>query len=123
MFELKPILEEFEAVKQTVLELCPGNSNAKKALLACEEAFVNIVSYSGATRIIFSCSAGNGILSVTLKDDGVRFDPFAEENSPEKDFDSFDTGGMGIGLIKQIADKVEWRYEEGNNVLTLTFAI
>ena len=123
VFELKPVLEEFKTVKQTVLERCPGNSNAKKALLACEEAFVNIVSYSGAKRIIFSCSAGNGILSVTLKDDGVRFDPFAEGISPEKDFESFDKGGMGISLIKQIADKAEWRYEEGNNVLTLTFAI
>lgn len=121
VFELKPALEEFSIVKQTVLECCPGNSNAKKALLACEEAFVNIVSYSGASHIIFSCSAGNGILSVTLKDDGVRFDPFADGNAPQKDFDSFDTGGMGIGLIKQIAEKAEWKYEEENNVLTLTF--
>jgi len=123
VFELKPALEDFRVVKQTVMERCSASSSAKKALLACEEAFVNIVNYSGASRIIFSCSAGSGILVVELKDDGVRFDPFAEGNAPKKDFDSFDTGGMGIGLIKQIADKVEWRFEEGNNVLTLTFKI
>ena len=121
--ELKPALEDFRIVKQTVTEKCPGSSGAKKVLLACEEAFVNIVSYSGASYIKFSCSAGGGILTVTLKDNGIRFDPFAGESSAEKDFESFDKGGMGISLIKQIAEKTEWRFENGNNVLTLTFKI
>ena len=120
-FELKPLLEEFDVVKQTVMELCTKSSNAKKALLACEEAFVNIVNYSGANLIKFSCSAGGGILQVTFADDGVRFDPFAARN--EKDFDSFDTGGMGINIIKQTAGKAEWKYESDHNVLTLIFEI
>lgn len=121
--ELKPALEDFRIVKQTVTEKCPGSSGAKKALLACEEAFVNIVSYSDASYIKFSCSAGGGVLTVTLKDNGMRFDPFAGESSAEKDFESFDKGGMGISLIKQIAEKTEWRFENGHNVLTLTFKI
>ena len=121
--ELKPSLDEFKTVRESVLELCAGSGSAKKALLACEEAFVNIVSYSGASYIKFSCSAGGGVLSVTLKDNGMRFDPFAGESSAEKDFESFDKGGMGISLIKQIAEKTEWRFENENNVLTLTFKI
>lgn len=121
--ELKPALEDFRIVKQTVTEKCPGSSGAKKALLACEEAFVNIVSYSGASYIKFSCSAGGGVLTVTLKDNGISFDPFAGESSAEKDFESFDKGGMGISLIKQIAEKTEWRFENGHNVLTLIFKI
>ena len=121
--ELKPALEDFRIVKQTVTEKCPGSSGAKKALLACEEAFVNIVSYSGASYIKFSCSAGGGVLTVTLKDNGIRFNPFAGESSAEKDFESFDKGGMGISLIKQIAEKTEWKFENGNNILTLTFKI
>jgi len=121
--ELKPSLDGFKTVKKSVLELCSGSSSAKKALLACEEAFVNIVSYSGASYIKFSCSAGGGVLTVTLKDNGKSFDPFAGENSAEKDFESFDKGGMGINLIKQIAEKTEWKFENGNNILTLTFKI
>ena len=121
--ELKPSLDEFKTVKKSVLELCAGSSSAKKALLACEEAFVNIVSYSAASYIKFSCSAGGGILTVTLKDNGIRFDPFAGESSAEKDFESFDKGGMGINLIKQIAEKTDWKFENGNNILTLTFKI
>jgi sigma-B regulation protein RsbU (phosphoserine phosphatase) len=121
--ELKPSLDGFKTVRKSVLELCAGSGSAKKALLACEEAFVNIVSYSGASYIKFSCSAGGGVLTVTLKDNGISFDPFAGESSAEKDFESFDKGGMGISLIKQIAEKTEWKFENGNNILTLTFKI
>ena len=47
---LKLSLDGFSPLKQAILTRCAGRARAKKIVLACEEAFVNIVKYSGATE-------------------------------------------------------------------------
>ncbi|MGX8728039.1 MAG: SpoIIE family protein phosphatase [Lachnospiraceae bacterium] len=113
-------LSEFEKLKKRLLSMLEGSSNSVQIVLAAEEAFVNIVSYSGATAIGYECSKAEDFV-LTLTDDGVAFDPLAERE--EKDFDEFDSGGMGILLIRQIAKKVIYERSGEKNCLTMTFAI
>ena len=116
-------IRSLDVIKNTVLGACGESKEAKQALLACDEAFSNIVSYSGAKNAFFACRREGEELTVRFRDDGVRFDPFAENAAPEKDFDELDSGGMGIRLIRQIASRYAWTYENGNNVLELTFKL
>ena len=40
-----------------------------------------------------------------------------------KEFEELDDGGMGIGLIRQIAESAEYKRDGSDNVLLLRFAL
>ena len=50
--------------------------------------------------------------------------PFDPTKAPvvEKDFEDLDTGGMGIGLVRQLASALDYRREGGRNILRIHFA-
>ena len=62
----------------------------------------------------------HGPLTITLTDNGIAFDPTAR---PEVDTDQVvaerQIGGLGIALLRQIADKVEYRRTDGQNELII----
>ena len=91
----------------------------KKMVVALEEAVVNVINYSQADYI--SLTIDQGPLTITLTDNGIAFDPTA---CPEVDTDQVvaerQIGGLGIALLRQIADKIEYRRTDGQNVLIIT---
>jgi sigma-B regulation protein RsbU (phosphoserine phosphatase) len=114
-------MESFETVKNEIITRYGTGESVKNALLACEEAFVNIAEYSGASKITALLDKETDRLTVVFKDNGIRFDPFAAENRQEKEFEEKDQGGMGIGLIRQLVSEADWQYIDGENVLTMKF--
>ena len=57
---------------------------------------------------------------MTLADDGIPFNPL-EAPHEEKEFEEFEFGGMGIGLILSVSDEVRYEWTGDTNVLTLEF--
>ena len=110
----------FGTVRDEILQKAPDRAFGLRACLACEEAFVNIVSYSGATGIWYSVDNEEDGLHVVLEDDGVPFDPLANETQT-KQFEELDEGGMGIGLICATAREATYHRADGRNVLDLLF--
>ena len=100
--------------------LCVGVDarTLKKMIVALEEAVVNVINYSQADYI--SLTMDHGPLTITLTDNGIAFDPTAR---PEVDTDQVvaerQIGGLGIALLRQIADKVEYRRTDGQNELII----
>jgi len=92
--------------------------------LALEEAVSNIIRHGYAGREGHGVSvtvhfAGEWV-AATVEDDAAPFDP---SKHPEPDLtvpleDRLD-GGMGVYLIRRLMDEVDYRREEGRNVLTL----
>lgn len=93
--------------------------------LAMEELFVNMVKYNPTIKtdieVTFSVSPAKEV-SVTLIDNGgVEFDVTAarpvnidaplEERTP---------GGLGIHLIQNLADSLEYRYQDGRGEVIFT---
>ena len=113
----------FEPVKREILSECEGSANAKKIVLACEEAFVNVVRYANATAADYRVRRSGDLLTVELRDNGVRFDPFSETLKADDDFLNMDEGGLGIRFIRNLAETANWNYTGGRNVLTLVFRI
>ena len=115
-------LSSFDTIKKAVFEAAGDTPKTRRALLACDEALTNIVSYSGADRLYFSCHAQGSLLYVVFSDNGTAFDPTAAPLT-EKEFDLLDKGGMGISLIRQCAGKADYSRTDGYNNLYLQFPI
>ena len=110
------------AMRKAVFALAGDTTQTRGALLACDEALANIVNYSGAVNLAFSCVKKDGELCVAFSDDGTPFDPTAV--SPEKkEFDALDSGGMGLSLIAQSVSAMRYERKDGRNVFTLFFTL
>ena len=59
-------------------------------------------------------------VTVILTDDGPPFDPFAQE-APDTSLSIEDRpiGGLGIHLVEQLMDKVDYQRRDGHNVVVL----
>lgn len=97
-----------------------------KIQLSIEEVVENVVHYAydgGIGWIEVSTNLDNAslILTVELRDAGVPFNPL-EQPDPDITLAAEDrkVGGLGIYLCKQLMDSISYRYENGNNVLTMT---
>jgi serine/threonine-protein kinase RsbW len=92
--------------------------------LALDELFTNIISYGfndGSEHAIQVCIAANDrILTITVEDDGIPFNPIerVEPRLPAT-IEDCTVGGLGIYLIKNLMDDVFYRRKQGKNILTL----
>lgn len=95
--------------------------------LVLEEALVNIIEYAypvnlpGRLILQFTDIAENR-LSIEIRDCGVQFNPLAQSD-PDVDIKLMErpVGGLGILLMKELADELTWHREKGENCFTLVF--
>ena len=93
--------------------------------LALEEAVSNVIRHGYGERpdgpISVAFRATGESIVITVEDAAVGFDPLKH---PEPDLavpvEARPVGGMGVYLIKRLMDEVDYRTDDGRNVLTLT---
>lgn len=96
--------------------------------LALEEAFVNVAHYAYENmpqgKAWVGLSFEGDQVSITLKDQGMAFDPLANED-PDITASAKDRkiGGLGIFMIKKSTDFCTYRREHGCNILTMNKTI
>lgn len=97
-----------------------------KILLASEEIFVNIASYAypkslGNVNIKYDYNPNDFKVGIKFTDEGMPFDPtvFFDFNT-EKDISERRIGGLGIFLVKNTMDKMEYFYKSGKNNLIIS---
>ncbi len=95
-----------------------------KVNLILEEILTNIVKYAfsdggGHTVKVHLAIKDTGVL-IEFVDDGKEFDPFSRA-FPQlgKTILETEEGGLGIYLVRQTADFMEYRRDRGNNLLTI----
>lgn len=93
--------------------------------LSVEEAVENVVRYAyeggiGWLEVGTSLDDDTLLLNIELRDAGTPFNPL-EHADPDITTPATERqiGGLGIFLCKQMMDSIEYRYEDGNNVLTM----
>ncbi len=101
-------------------------SQTMKLHLALEEAVVNVINYAypkGEEGDIALTAEYNPLTTewrFTLVDHGTPFDPTAApDTDPTLSLDERPIGGLGIFLIKQLMDSVDYAYEHGENRLVM----
>lgn len=97
-----------------------------KIRLSIEEAVDNVVRYAyeggiGWLEVGTRIENDDPILTIELRDAGVPFNPL-ENDDPDITLSAEERkiGGLGIFLCKKMMDSINYRYEDGNNVLTMT---
>ena len=100
-----------------------------KLRLSIEEAVENVVRYAyeggiGWLEAGTSLDKDKLLLTVELRDAGVPFNPLEREDPDiTLSAEEREMGGLGIFLCKQMMDSLNYRYEDGNNILTMTMKI
>ena len=93
--------------------------------LAIEEVFVNIASYSykgkKGTCLLKINYDGNKTFNFIFEDSGIKFDPLNEKDPDiSLSVEERDVGGLGIFLTKKTMDRVDYKYEDNKNILTIS---
>ena len=96
--------------------------DANRFNLALEEVLTNAISYGfpagGRHEIDVAISYRDGALQATVSDDGVAFDPLGQ---PAPDLgapaEQRPVGGLGIHLLRELTDAIDYRRDGGRNVL------
>ena len=122
-------LQHVENVNEWVEEVCHklnmSESDTSSMKLAVEEAVVNVINYAYPAGEIgdinIEATATAMALKFKITDSGVSFAP---TDAPDVDTslsaEERRIGGLGIFLVRQLMDTINYERIDGKNVLTLT---
>lgn len=117
--ETVPQVAEFMEAEMEKFEISPKIS--MKMLIAIDEIYSNIVRYSGATEARVSIKKSDNTLKLQFKDNGKPYNPLdSKEPDITASAEDRSIGGLGIFMVKKMLDKVEYKYVDNYNILTLT---
>ena len=96
---LRQVVDESSTTAGLNIELVTGEidesvhgEEAAALVSAVREALNNVRKHARAQRVVVRCEASEGAARITVRDDGVGFDPASTPN--------------GVGLVSSIADRV-----------------
>lgn len=107
-------LEDFACSMKDSMQIC----------LCMEEMFVNVAHYayedSDGKVVIQLDKEDNGMLSITLIDEGKPFDPLGKEDPDVTlSVEERQIGGLGIFMVKKSMDEVYYERKEEKNIFTM----
>ena len=98
------------------------------ATLVLEEVTTNVIKYSYEDRkdheILVQAHLDKDCLVLSVTDDGREFDP-RRAASPdfEKPLEERPIGGLGIHLLRNLAERMDYQRLEGKNTLTVFLSL
>lgn len=122
--DVKQVPELNQFVKSVADRLNLGSSISSQLMLAVEEAVVNVMSYAYPLGtqgdIAVEAKATKQWLKFIITDQGKAFDP-TMNNKADITLSAEDRpiGGLGILLVQQLMDTINYERIDGKNVLTL----
>ena len=128
--KLKAVVESIPEVTEFIngkLEALACSAKAKLQInVAIDELVCNIARYAygrdtGDVTVQFDYDRETGLASISFMDSGVPFNPL-EKSDPDISLPAAERriGGLGIFLVRKTMDKMEYRYENGMNILTIS---
>ena len=130
---LKNELEEIRLLAEAIELWGEENGIPGKTLfqlnLALDELLTNTITYGypegGEHEIMLRLiPEGEKGLLIEIRDDGLAFNPL-EVKAPDlkQDIEERPIGGVGIHLVRQMLDELEYRRENGQNILLMRKSI
>ena len=111
-------------MKSVMEKLNIEKSLARQLRLAVEEAVVNVIDYAypvGQTgEIEVRVMSDGDTLKTIITDSGIAFDPTSKEKTDiSLSVEDRQIGGLGILLVRELMDTINYERIDGQNVLTL----
>ena len=119
--DLEKFIDGFSAVLKKQ-NLNPDNIN--HLCLILDEIITNIMAYgfkdNKPHHIHIEANLAIGTIETVIKDDGIPFNP-TKQTKPDTSLSLEDRpiGGLGLYLVKSFVDSINYKYENGQNVLKL----
>lgn len=93
--------------------------------LAIEEAVVNVMEYAYLEgeqgNVDIEVSADDRWLTFIISDNGIPFDPTTQKDADTTlSAEERPIGGLGIFLVRQLMDSINYQRKDGKNILTLS---
>ena len=126
--ELKNDVIEIGRMSQIVDEFCEANKLTQDTLfalnLSIEEILTNIISYGYDDNdehiILVRLYMNQGQVNIEVEDDGKPFNPLeVEPPDIHKPLDERPIGGLGIHLVKNHMDFLQYKRKEERNLLIM----
>jgi len=126
--ELKNDLSEIKRMSQIVVEFCAINGLPPDILfalnLSIEEVLTNVISYgyedNEEHQILVRMNIKEDEVWVEVEDDGRPFNPLeVDEPALDKSLEDRPIGGLGIHLVRNYMDDLEYRRNGDKNLLKL----
>ena len=116
--------EVLEFVNAAMREAMIDRKHEININIAVEEVFVNIAHYAYSSdegNVTISVDASQNNLAIEFRDSGQPYNPLSRDD-PDTTLsaEEREIGGLGIFMVKKLMDNVSYRYENGNNVLTIS---
>ncbi len=124
---LKPSREALEKVSGYVEKRAKALGSSSdlcgKLGLVSDEIFSNIVKYSLAEVASVRLDKEDSCYVLTFAHDGPKFNPFekSHENVSLPLNERKKEGGLGLLIVKKLADEFSYSYQDGKNIITLRF--
>ena len=96
--------------------------------LVLEETVSNIIFYAyqdhDLHKIFVQYQLKDASLYLTIEDDGIAFNPLEKPvlDIPDS-IEDIQIGGLGLHLIKKLADSLDYQRQDSKNILSLSFLI
>ncbi len=129
----KPQLKSINQIQEFVEKNLTGIDNKNKIYkinILVEEIVVNIINHAYSTKdpdqgnIIIEIEGTGEKVFLKILDDGMPFNLLKAKtpdiNAPLK---NRKPGGLGIFFVKQIAEKIDYSYENNQNCITMEIRI
>ncbi len=113
-----------EFMKSAIEKLNVDTSQARQLRLAVEEAVVNVIEYAypidSEGDIIINMMYDGNTLRFQIIDTGIAFDPTAKQRTDTTlSAEDRQIGGLGILLVRELMDSINYERIDGKNILTL----
>ncbi|MDR3155614.1 MAG: ATP-binding protein [Holosporaceae bacterium] len=133
LFEIKNKIDEIGYLCDEVKTFCNANhiSNEKyhDIVLILDEMVTNIIMYAypDGGEYIFSVEiekTNDNFVNITIVDNGIAFDPLAKDDpNTSSGIEEREIGGLGIFLVKQLSECIEYSRIDEHNKLNIKVAI
>lgn len=132
LLKLKTDISEIVRVCDEVQKFCISHditeSSYNDLIFMLDELLTNVINYAysdGQTHIFsLQLEHGNSRVTAVIEDGGCPFNPVIHGNPDvESSLEDRQIGGLGIFLVKQISEKIEYQRINEKNVLTIVLVV
>ncbi len=126
---VEALVENIEKVTDFINEQlecidCPPKAQVQIDI-AIDELFGNIAKYAypkdnGPATVRFEYDPESKAAVITFFDRGIPYDPLSgKEPDTTLSVEERPIGGLGIYMVKKSMDEITYRYQDGQNILTI----
>ena len=117
------LAEVLDAIESQLIENGCSDSMRIAILIAAEEIYVNIAHYAyggEAGEAIVQLDTTPNTFKAVFKDRGIPYNPLAKEDPDiTLSIEEREIGGLGVFMVKETMDRVDYSYTDGYNVFTM----